>query len=83
MGRHGFKRLGLGRMRTLARLRHMALDGLIGTRAVLGGVGVGETGPGGVVTVFDGCEPRRANREGGIGVEIENKSLYTRKVVCA
>jgi len=61
----------------------MALDGLIGTRAVLGGVGVGETGPGGVVTGVDGCEPRRANREAGIGVEIENKSLYTRKVVCA
>ena len=59
----------------------MAFDGLVRTRTVLGGVGVGETGPGGVITGFDGGEPGRANRETGGGVEIQDKGLDTWEII--
>ena len=51
--------------------------------AVLGGVGVGETRPGGVVTGFDGGEPSGTNRDAGRGMNIQDESLVTGKVVCA
>ena len=62
-------------------LGHVAFDGLVRTRTVLGGVGVGETGPGGVITGFDGGEPGRANRETGGGVEIQDKGLDTWEII--
>ena len=62
-------------------LGHVAFDGLVWTRTVLGGVGVGETGPGGVIAGFYGSEPGRANRETGGGVEIQDKGLDTWEII--
>ena len=61
----------------------MAFDGLVGTRAVLGSVGVGEARPGKIIPSFDGGKPGRTNREAGGCMEIENESLDARQVVCA
>ena len=67
----------------MAGLIGVAFDGLVGARAVLGSVGVGEAGPGGVIAGFDSGKPGRTNREASRGMEIENESLNARKVVCA
>ena len=61
----------------------MAFDGLVGTRAVLGSVGVGEAGPGRIIAGFDGGKPGRTNRETGGGVEVQDESLNARQVVSA
>ncbi len=54
----------------MARLRHVAFDGLLDTRAVLGGVGVGEARPGGVIASFDGLKPGKTIRETTRGMEV-------------
>ena len=61
----------------------MAFDGLVGTRAVLGSVGVGEAGPGRIIAGFDGGKPGRTDRETGGGMEVLNESLNARQVVSA
>ena len=82
-GRRGREWLGLVGANALARLRHVTFDSLVGTRVVLGSIGVGETGTGGVVTGFDGGKPSGTHREAGRDMEIEDESLDTREVICA
>ena len=67
----------------MARLGHVAFDGLVGTRAVLGSVGVGEARPGKIIPSFDGGKPGRTDRETGGGMEVLNESLNARQVVSA
>ena len=67
----------------MARLKHVTFDSLVGTRVVLGSIGVGETGTGGVVTGFDGGKPSGTHREAGRDMEIEDGSLDAGMVVCA
>ena len=47
-------RLGLGRPDALLRPQQVAFDGLIGVGVVFGNVGVGESGPCGVIAGLDG-----------------------------
>ena len=41
----------------MARLGHVAFDGIVGTRAVLDSVGVGEARPGRIIVGFDSGKP--------------------------
>jgi len=65
----------------LTGMGHVAFDGFVGTRTVRGGIGVGETGPGGVIAGFDGGQPGGADRETGSSVEIQDKGLDTWEII--
>ena len=55
--------LGLGGTNTLARLDHVSHDGRIRFGTIFGRIVICETRPGGVVSSFDGAEPRVPDRE--------------------
>ena len=72
---------GLGGADALLGLREVALDGCVAGWAVLGGVGVGQSGPGGVVAGFDGGKPGRLDGKSGGGVEVADKGADAGEVV--
>ena len=51
----------------------MALDGCVAVWEILGGVGVGEAGPVGLVARFDGGRPGGLDRKAGGGVEVADE----------
>ena len=59
----------------------MALDGLITGRAILGSIGVGESGLGGEVAGFDGGKPGGFDWEFCSGVEVVDKETNDGEVV--
>ncbi len=76
-------RLGLGRAHPLARLDHVAFNGLVRGGAVAGRIGVGEARPGGEVPGLDGLEPRGADGEACRRVEVAHERFHARLVVGA
>ena len=64
--------LGLGKV---------ALDGILAGGAVPGGIGVGETRPGGEVAGFDGGQPGGFEWESSGGVEVADKGTNSGEVV--
>ena len=59
----------------------MALDGCVAGWAILRGIGVGKSGPDGVVAGFDGGEPGRLDGKAGGGVEVADKGADAGEVV--
>ena len=72
---------GLGGADALLGLGKVALDGLLTGEAVPGGIGVGETWPGGEVAVFDGGEPGGFDWESSGGVEVAYEDTNAGEVV--
>ena len=79
----GLLGLRFGRANALTGLDHVAQEGRVGVRAVLGSVGVGEPRPGGVVAGLDGSQPRVLDREPRGGMEVGHEGGDTREVVRA
>ena len=71
----------IGGADSLLGLCKMALDGLITGRAILGSIGVGDSWPGGEVSVFDGGEPGGFDWESCGGVEVADEGTNAGKVV--
>ena len=50
-------------------------------RTVFGSIGIGEAGPGGAITGFDGSKPSGSHRETGSGVEVQDKGVDTWEII--
>ena len=59
----------------------MALDGCVAGWAILGDVGVGESGPGGVVSGFYGGEPGGIDGKDSGGMDVADKGAKAGEVV--
>ena len=59
----------------------MALDGCVAGWKILGGIGVGEAGPGELIASFDGGEPGGIDGKAGGGVEVADEGTNAGEVV--
>ena len=71
----------LGGAESLAHLCHVALDGLVTGRTILGGIGIGQSWPRGVVSCFDGCKPGGLDWESCCRVEVLDKGSNAGEIV--
>ena len=66
---------------TLLRLCEVSFEGLFRDGAVFGGVGKGESSPGGKVASMDGCNPRGIDRKACCSVEVADVGSNAGKVM--
>ena len=62
-------------------LHEVALDGFVAVWTILGGIGIGKSGPGGVVAGFDGGKPGGLDRKAGGGVDVADEGADAGEVV--